>query len=131
MININFILKQLPNQPPEIYYGNKEYKIRLDYKEKSKKYIRHILEKKASQMLFRIGEGNGKAIYLIGVDDNGISKGLPLSDLLNSLYNLIRISKIINSNIKNINIYKGINGYIATIRLFKVISYGLQIPQNY
>ena len=25
MININFILKQLPNQPPEIYYGNKEY----------------------------------------------------------------------------------------------------------
>jgi len=34
MINIDFIFKKLPNQPPEYYYGNKEYKITLDYKKK-------------------------------------------------------------------------------------------------
>lgn len=27
-------------------------------------------------MLFRINGGNGKALYLIGVDDNGICKGI-------------------------------------------------------
>ena len=29
MIPININLKQIPNQPPEIYYGYKEYKIKL------------------------------------------------------------------------------------------------------
>ena len=47
IVTIN--LKQIPNQPPEIYYGNKEYKITLDYKEKSNTYIIKMLQKKASK----------------------------------------------------------------------------------
>jgi len=121
MINVKINLKKIPNQPPENYYGNKEYKLSLDYKEKSKLYISNILEKKASQMLFRINEGNGKALYLIGVDDNGISKGISIIDLLISINNIIKISKIINCNISNINIYKGNKGFISSIRLFKTI----------
>ena len=37
--------------------------------------------KKASQMLFRLNEGNGKAVYLIGVEDNGICRGIPFDEL--------------------------------------------------
>lgn len=121
MINVKINLKKIPNQPPENYYGNKEYKLSLDYKKKSKLYISDILEKKASQMLFRINEGNGKALYLIGVDDNGISKGISIIELLISINNIIKISKIINCNITNINIYKGEQGFISTIRVIKTI----------
>jgi len=121
MVNVNINLKQIPNQPPEVYYGNKEYKLSLDYKQKSKIYISNILEKKASQMLFRINEGDGKALYLIGVEDNGIAKGITIIDLLVSINNIIKITKIINCNISNINIYKGNNGFISSIRLFKTI----------
>jgi GTPase len=124
MIKLNIHSKQLPNQPPEIYYGNKEYKISLDYPDKTSN-ISKILEKKASQMLFRLNEGDGKAIYLIGVEDNGIAKGIQINKLFISLYHLLKISKIIGSMISKINIYKGSNGFIATIRLFK------QLNNNY
>jgi GTPase len=115
MIPININLKQIPNQPPEIYYGNKEYKIKLNYSNKIG------LQKKASQMLFRLIEGDGKAIYLLGVEDNGIARGININELIISLKLLIKISNIINSTISKINIYKGIDGYIATLRLFKNI----------
>jgi len=115
MISINFNLKQLPDQPPEIYYGNKEYKIKLNY------YNKIGLQKKASQMLFRLIEGDGKAIYLLGVEDNGIARGININELLISLKLMLKISNIINSSISKINIYKGTEGYIASLRLFKNI----------
>ena len=121
MIKLNIHLTQLPNQPPEIYYGNKEYKISLDYSDKNSN-ISKILEKKASQMLFRLNEGNGKAIYLIGVEDNGFAKGIQINELFISLYHLLKISNIIGSIISKINIYKGSKGFIATIRLIKQIN---------
>ena len=67
-------------------------------------------------MLFRINEGDGKPLYLIGFDDNDISKGITIIDLLISINNIIKITNIINCKISNINIniyiYKGSNGYI-------------------
>ena len=124
MIKLNIYSTQLPNQPPEIYYGNKEYKISLDYPDKHTN-ISKILEKKASQMLFRLNEGDGKAVYFIGVEDNGVAKGINLDKLFISLYHLIKICNIIGSIISKINIYKGTSGFIATIRLFK------QVNNNY
>ena len=124
MIPINIDLKQIPNQPPEIYYGNKEYKINLNYYSKN---ISNILQKKASQMLFRLIEGDGKAIYLIGVEDNGTAIGISITDLIISLKHLIKISNIINSKIYKINIYKGTDGFIASIRLNKNIENKLLI----
>ena len=121
MINISFNSKKLPKQPPEFTYGNKEYKISLDYLKETKKNLNKLLEKKASQMLFRLFEGDGKAIYLIGVEDNGNVPGITLRNLLISIYNLIKITKKINVNIKKITIYNGIYGYIASIRLNKFI----------
>ena len=46
---------------PENYYGNIEYKLYIS----SKKFDRIL-----SQFLFRMREGNGKAIYIIGITDN-------------------------------------------------------------
>ena len=114
--NIEYNLINFPNQPPEIYYGNKEYKINLNYKKT--KNLDKILDKKASQMLFRIVEGNGKALYFIGINDNGDARGIDHYDLIESLKNLENICNKINANIKKIRIYKGIEGYIATIRIF-------------
>ena len=119
MTLINIITKKIPNQPPELYYGNKEYKISLVY---SPKNINKILEKKASQMLFRLIEGDGKAIYFLGVNDDGTSDGIELNNLLISIDTLKNIAKILNITISKINIYNGNKGYIATIRLFKNIS---------
>ena len=47
---------------PEQFYGNIEYKLYIS----SKKFDRIL-----SQFLFRMREGNGKAIYIIGITDKG------------------------------------------------------------
>jgi elongation factor 1-alpha len=127
MLNVEFNTIIIPKQPPEYYYGNKEYKISLDLnkikhisKQKNK-----ILDKKASQMLFRLIEGNGKAIYLIGVSDNGEAPGIQTDELLVSLFYMCQIVKLIDAHIKIIRIYNGSHGYIATIRITKKIIFNL------
>lgn len=115
-----FKLIKIPNQPPEHFYGNKEYKLSLCFKKK-KKNINTILQKKASQMLFRLIEGNGKAVYLIGIKDNGTAIGISIDDLQISLQSLKKMALNIDAKITKINIYKGINGYIASVRLIKNI----------
>ena len=65
------------------------------------------MEKKATQMLFRIYEGKGKAKYLIGIKDNGEAVGMDYFKTLNSLYFLLKISLKINANINKLRFYKG------------------------
>ena len=117
MTLIEFPLKNIPNQPPEKYYGNKEYKIFLDYR--SYKNLDNILEKKATQMLFRIIEGKGKAKYLIGIRDNGEAVGIDYTKTLESLYFLIKISLKIDAIIKKLRFYKGSKGYIFSAHVIK------------
>ena len=61
----------------ENYWGNIEYKKNfIDMTEdKIKKY--------ATQLQFRIIEGNGKAIYIVGVEDNGKIMGITDKDVAN------------------------------------------------
>lgn len=82
--------------PPEEYFGNIEYKRSILHKNHKR------LEELATQMNFRLNEGNGKAIYYIGVEDNG--KILFQSDkvLEESLNNFKKICKIIKSVIISI-----------------------------
>ena len=71
-VNTFFYNKLIPKQPPERETGNKEYKRRLVNLKKHKRFNPdEFYEKRASQMLYRLLEGKGKAIYMIGVDDNG------------------------------------------------------------
>lgn len=117
MTLIEFPLKIIPNQPPEKYYGNKEYKIFLSFEKY--KNVDTILEKKATQMLFRIIEGNGIAKYLIGITDNGEAIGIDYTKTLESLYFLIKISLKIDAVIKKLRFYKGCNGYILSAHVIK------------
>jgi elongation factor 1-alpha len=113
--NIIYIDKIIPNQPPEKDTGNKEYK-RLLYKTNNMKYV----NKKATQMLYRIMEGNGKATYLIGIDDDGKAIGITMAELNETLSIIKQISNIIKANIKKIRIYKSKNNNnIMSIRIIK------------
>lgn len=88
-VNTGFIEK-------EQYYGNVEYKLKFEYMNDTK------IKKYATQMKFRIIEGNGEAIYLIGVRDNGQIVGQQESDIEYSLDILRRMADEINSNIKQV-----------------------------
>lgn len=115
IVDIVYVNKIIPNQPEEEYYGNREYKLYLDtYNNRDK------LQKRSTQLLYRLNEGNGRAIYLIGVDDNGVSIGCNLQDLFKSIKSIINMSNIIKSEINKITIYHSENGnYISTIRCKK------------
>jgi GTPase len=106
--------KKLPKQLPELYYGNKEYKWKW-CKESSL-----LLNKRATQLLFRLNEGNGKAIYILGILDNGYTIGISEEELNVSLQFMKKIVNIIDAEIHSIRIYEGLEcGYIATIRITK------------
>lgn len=114
-VNIMYSNKIIPNQPEEEYYGNREYKLYLDTYNNWDK-----LQKRSTQLLYRLNEGDGRAIYLIGVDDNGVSIGCNLQDLFKSIQSIIKMSNIIKSEISKITIYHSVNGnYISTIRCKK------------
>ncbi len=128
-IPVRISVASIPTQPKELYYGNREYKRHLIL---SKHHVgakstpcRH-LEKRCTQLLFRINEGNGKALYLIGVEDNGQISGLSKCELIESLYTLQKIIKAINVKITKLNIYMQESAdsdieqkYCITIRFFK------------
>lgn len=108
--------KKIPKQPPENEEDNKEYKRHLKHGYDND--IKNFLNKRASQMKNRLFAGEGKAIYMIGVEDNGEVEGISLDDIIITLNNINKIANIINAKIKAIRIYKGNNGFIATVRLF-------------
>ena len=56
--------QHLPKQPPEKEEGNKEYKRYLLCKNPSPKIQKDFISKRASQMLYRLVEGRGKAVYM-------------------------------------------------------------------
>lgn len=105
----------LPVQPRELYYGNREYKRHLIINDETKPvHIRHnlsrLLEKRGTQMLFRLREGNGKAVYLVGVEDNGqTDKGLTYEEFRTSLITFLRITETTEIKINKLVIYKWLN----------------------
>ena len=133
-----FINKTIPKQKKELYNGNREYKMYLDIaleskteirknKNKSDDYIHYLrqqkivskINKRASQLLYRLEEGHGKALYIIGIKDDGTVEGIEIDLLFKSLNFLYKMVEIINANIKNLRIYKGSgeNKYVCTVRI--------------
>ncbi|KAK4871990.1 hypothetical protein RN001_016114 [Aquatica leii] len=68
--------------PPEPQAGNIEYKLKII--NPSKQRFEHLV----TQMKWRLREGQGEAIYEIGVEDNGSLAGLSVCDLNASLQTL-------------------------------------------
>ena len=112
---ISYINKCIPKQPPENEFGNKEYKRYLINHPKNcpKKFI----EKRGTQMLFRLIEGEGKALYLFGVEDNGEIWGMNKNELYTTIDYLKKIVLSISAKIKKLRIYTGGNGFICTARI--------------
>jgi len=68
--------------PPEVEEGNREYKLKLVNPTPSR--VEHLI----TQMKWRLKEGDGEAIYAIGVEDNGVISGLLRDELDSSLETL-------------------------------------------
>lgn len=102
----DFVIKYniLHKQPKEKYYGNREYKRHLILDEKRKVYDKQ-LQKRSTQLLFRIKEGHGKAVYLIGVEDNGYTNGLLQEECIQSIKNFIVITGHIGVKINKLRVY--------------------------
>ena len=75
------------------------------------------LNKRATQLLFRLNEGKGKAVYLIGIDDDGTVDGIPISYIIESYHYLLQMCDIINAKLNVFRVYKGNNQFIATCRI--------------
>ena len=82
--------------PPEVEEGNKEYKRKLC------SLSRYRFQQLQSQMKWRINEGNGVAIYYIGVDDDGSIVKLNTKDKKESLKNVKKIASQINAYVESI-----------------------------
>jgi len=80
---------------PEIEEGNIEYKLLINDDNERHQGL-------ASQMKWRLDEGNGICYYLIGVNDNGSIPKNNFDNLINSLKNLNKICKICKSKIFNV-----------------------------
>ena len=179
-MDIIYINKLFPKQPPEKYYGNKEYKrlfefnqffyrkndkinfnnfqnysfknnsfnltnyidnldlvkhFKLDisefkynlndfnYQKFNYTKLNKYLNKKASQMSFRLLEGNGKAIYLFGVEDDGSILGLTHLEIEITFLLFSKIVNLIGATIKKIRIYRTMmdNKFIMSIRIYSNI----------
>jgi GTPase len=80
--------------PPEPQMGNVEYKLKLVNPTNSR------LEHLVTQMKWRLREGQGEAIYEIGVEDNGLMTGLCDDDLVSSIETLRDMARRLEATIQ-------------------------------
>ncbi len=109
------MLNKINYIPPENSKGCCEYKLKLIFESgeiREKKLI-----KIASQMKYRLFQGNGKAIYILGVSDKGDVEGIDEDDLNQSILFIEEACESIKAQIYKKRIYKGNNGYICTLRI--------------
>uniref|UniRef100_A0A7S2R733 Elongation factor Tu, chloroplastic n=1 Tax=Mucochytrium quahogii TaxID=96639 RepID=A0A7S2R733_9STRA len=94
--------------PPEVEEGNVEYKLHLRNCDNDR------VTKLTSQMKWRLGEGCGRAIYLLGVDDDGTAVGISKMDMNVSIGKLKQMAKSLNCRIVAVEESKVSTGKIKT-----------------
>ena len=77
----------------ESFYGKIEYKRYFNTKDQNR------INKYTTQLNFRINEGSGRAIYLIGVNDDGSLYGLSELEIKQNLRILEKMCKLLNLEI--------------------------------
>ncbi|GFQ91912.1 GTP-binding protein 2 [Trichonephila clavata] len=82
--------------PPEAAEGNVEYKLKLINPSKSR--FEHLV----TQMKWRLREGQGEAIYTIGVSDGGKLIGLDEDEMQESLNTLYRMANKLGADITSL-----------------------------
>lgn len=96
---------------PESEDGNVEYKFTLSEITED----RARLEELASQMRYRLYEGNGEAFYYIGVEDDGTPTGLDDSQIEASLNAITEVARIAGAKIKTLRREAGNSGMILEL----------------
>jgi elongation factor 1-alpha len=76
----------------------------IEYKWKLINVSNEELEKKQSQMMYRLEEGNGECMYYLGIKDNGKIIGLTNEEYIETIKNLIKIINTIKCYYKIIEI---------------------------
>ena len=102
---------------PENDYGNTEYKLKLvDF---TLDRVDHL----TTQMIFRLNEGFGNAIYKVGVEDNGVVLGISEAEMKQTMSVLFYMARNLNGNIVVERVRCGITsaGYFAEISVTKNI----------
>lgn len=84
--DVNFAL------PPECDTGNIEYKLKIVSPTKNR--FQHLV----TQMKWRLQEGNGEAVYEIGVEDSGALTGIDKSDMEKSTENIKRMAQLLEAS---------------------------------
>eukprot|EP00041_Stephanoeca_diplocostata_P022780 m.546263 g.546263 ORF g.546263 m.546263 type:complete len:724 (+) comp22151_c0_seq1:598-2769(+) len=82
--------------PPEPQLGNVEYKLKLVGKSGGR------FHQLVTQMQWRLSEGNGEAMYMIGVKDLGFGLGISATDMAASLQTLRRMADTIGARADDI-----------------------------
>lgn len=81
----------------EDFYGNTEYKLFFTNMTPDK------IEKYATQLKFRLIDGKGSALYLIGVSDDGHIIGLDNATINYHIDTMKKIAETVNSTVVNID----------------------------
>ncbi len=102
---------EVKDLPPEQYYGNLEYKLKLVHTNKDR------IEGLTTQMKFRLQEGQGECFYMIGVEDNGNPLGLNDEELKQSLDTLKTISEKLGAKFCILKEHQGKVGKFAEIMI--------------
>jgi GTPase len=101
----------------ELDYGNKEYKLKLVDIGKEK------LQKRITQMEFRLREGNGECRYYIGVEDLGNPLGINEDEMQTSLKVVEEMTQKIGAKITFVHLMKGNEGLVAEIWITKPLNW--------
>jgi len=80
--------------PPEPQDGNVEYKLKLVNPSDTR--LDHLV----TQMKWRLREGNGEAIYEMGVEDNGVMTGLYAEEMESSLDTLQEMARRLGATVQ-------------------------------
>ncbi len=102
--------------PRENDIGKIEYKLILSSLDEDR------LESLATQMRFRLEEGNGEAFYVLGVSNEGDVIGMTEEEMKTSLEVLERVAELINARVvykRIVEVRKGRQVAEVVVRLFK------------
>ena len=103
--------------------GNIEYKFKInDWMSHDRR------ESLKTQMLYRIHQGEGWAVYNLGYHDDGRPVGLPYILLLETLKVLFEMAEDMEADVKSVKILKGWRGHCANVYLEKEVNTDLLPP---
>eukprot|EP00164_Ancoracysta_twista_P003930 GFYU01005268.1.p1 GENE.GFYU01005268.1~~GFYU01005268.1.p1 ORF type:complete len:608 (+),score=145.32 GFYU01005268.1:107-1930(+) len=95
--------------PQEIEEGNIEYKLKLV--DPSPERFEHLV----SQMKWRLQEGQGEAIYELGVEDNGLPTGITADEMKASIATLSKMADELEADVTVLRQRDGEIGVVAEV----------------